>query len=171
MTSHEALQKVFDTTVVSPQSAAPLRQSSAQCTSSWKPAYSKVPCLTSVQELVQTRAVKTLCRHKHTPPSWKTIWWDAKCLWAGIVCFSRDRVSSDPLSFIFWSVISGTVPLFGESVANTSYGEFRCKEKSKCNKLYKRSYCLDKPLNGHHGGQRCPFKASSNFAVSIASTS
>ena len=46
MAGHEALQKVSDMTVVSPQGAVPLRQSMAQYTSSCQPAYSKVVCLT-----------------------------------------------------------------------------------------------------------------------------
>lgn len=168
MAGHEAQQKGSDMMFVSPENAAPLRQSTAQCTSSWKPAYSKVPGLRSDQELVQTRAVKTLCRHKHTLPSWKTIWWDAKCLWAGIACFSRDKVNSDPLSFIFSSFISGIVPLFSKSVAVAPYGECRCTGKIECNKRFNRTdQCSDKPLNGYPDGQRYLFKA--NFAVSTAS--
>lgn len=150
MAGHEALQKVSDMMLVSPQSAAPLRQSTAQCTSSWKPAYSKLPCLRSDQELVQTIAVSTLCRHKHTLPSWKTIWWDVKCLWAGIACFSRDIVNSDPLSFILSSVISAVVKLLSNFVAVEPYGERRCRERFECNKRFNRTdQCSDKPLNGH----------------------
>ena len=54
MADHEALQEVCDMTVVSPQGAAPLRQSMAQRLSFCQPAYSKVPCLRSFQELVRS---------------------------------------------------------------------------------------------------------------------
>ena len=69
MAGYAALQKAFDMTLVSPKGTAPLHQLEAQHIGSCQPAYSTVPCLTSIQELVQTRAVETMCRQKHTLPS------------------------------------------------------------------------------------------------------